>query len=371
MKRVLIVEDLPQVAEHLKGMLLREKEVEVLGIQSEGDAALQVATSETPDVVMVDALLQDKKVPPFELVKKIRAASPSTRLVIITVPQRPVAPRPEDGIDAVFVLPGGANELEDALGKEEKTGKAQVIAVFSAKGGVGKTTIALNLACHLRRSGANVVLMDAVMQFGGVRGYVQTSAEARSIIDLPAGAGMGPAIGDALFEGPGGVMLLLAPPKPEQAELVATADIANAVNVLAGKFDVVIVDTASRLTDDVLAILDSATILMLVVQYDPTAVANTRAALDTFEMLGYQGRKRLVVVLNRADVTGGLARGTVEHLLNLPVSAEIPSDTRVVPEAAVKQTPFVLSAPNAPVSQAVVHLANSLFATKRPATKKK
>src|SRR5438270_13479357 len=162
MKRVLIVEDLPQVAEHLKAMLLREKDIELLGVHANGEAALKVATSEKPDVVMVDALLQDKRIPPFDLVKRIRAASPATRLVIITVPQRPIAARPEEAIDAIFVLPGGANELEDALGKEPAAtaSGAQVIAVFSAKGGTGKTTIALNLASHLRRNGANVVLVD-------------------------------------------------------------------------------------------------------------------------------------------------------------------------------------------------------------------
>jgi pilus assembly protein CpaE len=369
MKRVLIVEDLPQVAEHLKGMLLREKDVELLGVHPTGEAALKVATSEKPDVVMVDALLQDKKIPPFDLVKRIRAASPATRLVIVTVPQRPVAPRAEEAIDSVFVLPGGANELEDSLGKEPAaaatSGGAQVIAIFSAKGGTGKTTIALNLASHMRRNGANVVLVDGVMQFSSLRAYVPVPADARSIVDLPAGAGMGPAIGDALWEGPAGLTMLLAPPRPEQAELVASADIGNAVANLAKRFEFVIVDTPSRLSEDVLAILDAATVVIMVLNYDPAAVANTRAALDTFEMLGYPGKKRFVVVMNRADVTGGMQRGAVEKTLGMPVAIEVPNDPRAVPESAVKQNPIVLAQANAPVSQSIAQLSAALLATKR------
>lgn len=366
MKRVLIVEDLPQVAEHLKGMLLRENEMEIVGVQSSSELALQVVSSEKPDVAMVDALLQDKKIPPFELVKRIRALSPGTRLVVVTVPQRPVTPRPEEGIDAVFTLPGGANELEAAIGqKDAKLGSAEVIAVFSAKGGAGKTTIALNLACHLRRNGATVVLVDAVMQFGSVRRLVQTPAEARSIIDLPPGPGMGPALPEALWEGPGGIGVLLAPPRPEQAELVASAELANAVGLLARKHQYVIVDTPSGLSEDALAVLDIASIILVVVTYDPAGLANTRAALDTFEMLGYPGRKKILVVMNRADVTGGLARGSVEHELNLPITAELPSDQKIVPEAAVKQMPFVLSAPTAPVSQAMVQLGTAILAAQR------
>ena len=61
MKRVLLIEDLPQVAQHLQQMLGREKEVELAGVQSQADAAIAQATTEKPDIVMIDALLQSSK----------------------------------------------------------------------------------------------------------------------------------------------------------------------------------------------------------------------------------------------------------------------------------------------------------------------
>ncbi len=166
MKRVLLIEDLPQVAEHLKGMLAREKEIEVAGVQASAETGITQATTEKPDIVLVDALLQGKTTG-FEVAKRIRAASPGTRIIVVTVPQRPVDPRPELGIDAVFVLPGGANELASALGGSKdakREGQGVVIAVYSPKGGTGKTTIAVNLACVLRRNGASVALFDGVMR---------------------------------------------------------------------------------------------------------------------------------------------------------------------------------------------------------------
>lgn len=367
MKRVLLVEDLPQVAEHLKGMLLREPDVEIAGVQPSAEAALAQAQTERPDVVMIDALLQDKRVPPFDLAKRIRAASPGTRIVIVTVPQRSVAPRPDQGVDAVFVLPGGANELADAIAAKKHPGRrgADIVAVFSPKGGAGKSTVALNLACHLRHDGATVALMDGVMQFGSLRAMVPTPAEARSIVDLPAGAGMGPALGDALWEGPGGVTMLLAPPRPEQAELVASSEISNAVKLLAQKFEYVVVDTPSRLTDDVLAVLDNATAIVLVLTYDNAAVENARTTLELFRDLKYT--KPVLPVMNRADVTGGLSRAAVEHALSVQIVAEIPNDVRIVPEAANAQKPFVLSAPQSPVSKAISQLATALVAQQRKA----
>lgn len=368
MKRVLVVEDLPQVAEHLKGLLQRAPEVEIAGVQTSGQLALQQATSERPDVVMIDALLQDKKIPPFELAKRIRAASPATRIVIVTVPQRPVTPRPEEGIDAAFVLPGAANELNDAIGAKkemDRVGKGEVTAVFSPRGGSGKTAIAVNLACHMRRSGLAVALMDAVMQFGSVRQMVETPTGVRSIVDLPAGAGMSSALSESLWEGPGGVTILLAPPRPEEAELVASSEIANAVGQLASRFAHVIVDTPSRLSEDVLAVLDNATVIILVITYDTAAVNHARAALDTFEALGYRGKRPILVVVNRADVTGGLSKGSVEHVLGMPIAAEIPSDPKLVPESVNKQSPFVLSAPTAAVSKAIANLSSVLLAQQR------
>src|SRR6266852_2410028 len=130
MKRVLLIEDLPQVAQHLHQMLTRESEVEIAGVQSSAEAALAQATTEKPDIVMLDALLQGK-ITPADIAKRIRAASPGTRLVWVTVPQKPLDPKTELNIDAVFVLPGGANELGVALG----IGKA-------AKASMG-TTVAL------------------------------------------------------------------------------------------------------------------------------------------------------------------------------------------------------------------------------------
>jgi pilus assembly protein CpaE len=367
-KRVLLIEDLPQVAEHLKGMLAREKDVEVAGVQSEAEKGITQATTEKPDVALVDALLQGK-VTGFDVAKRIRAASPGTRIVMVTVPQRPVDPRPEEGIDAVFVLPGGANELATALGAGRdfggREGKGQIIAVYSPKGGTGKTTIAVNLACVMRRNGASVALFDGVMQFGAVRHLLPVPPGTRSIVDLPAGAAMRASLAEALWEGPGGISVLLAPPRPEEADLVAAGELANAIGLLADTHDYVIVDTPSRLSEDTLAMLDAASVILIVITYQGTTIANTRSAIDTFEALGYKGQKPLLLVVNQSDLTAGLSKGGMEHALNLPVVGEIPSDWKLVSESNNKQTPFVLANANAPSSQAVAALASALVSQQR------
>jgi len=366
MKRVLLIEDLPQVAEHLQLMLQREKDVEMAGVQTDADAAVAQAATEKPDIVMIDALLQGKTTG-FEVAKKIREASPGTRIVMVTVPQRPIEAKPEMGIDAVFTLPGGANELGAALnvGKGVAKSKGITVAVYSPKGGTGKTTLALNLACVLRKQGKAVALLDGVMQFGAIRHVLQVPPTTRSFVDLPAAGAMRTSLNEILWEGPGGVHVLLAPGRPEEADLVQAADIAAAMGLLAESHDYTIVDTPARLTEDTLAILDAASLILIVVTYMTATVANARAAIDTFEALGYKGQKPILLVVNQADTASGMSRGGLEQALNLPVIGEIPTDWKIVSDSLNKQTPFVLSQPNSPISKAIEHLATALVSQQR------
>jgi pilus assembly protein CpaE len=366
MKRVLLIEDLPQVAQHLQSMLAREKEVELAGVQSDPEAAIAQIATEKPDIVMIDALLQGK-VPALEIAKRVRAVSPGTRIVMVTVPQKPLDPKDLAMVDGAFALPGGANELADVLGvaKQARQQRGLMISVYSPKGGIGKTTVAVNLACVLRRQGKSVALVDGVMQFGAVRYVLQVPPATRSFVDLPTAGAMRTSMPEVLWEGPAGVHVLLAPQRPEEADLVQGNDIAGAMNLLAENHDYVIVDTPSRLTEDALAILDAANLILMVVSYMNASVANSRSAIDTFEALGYKGMKPILLVVNQSDTGGGMSKNAVEHALNLPIIAEIPTDSKTVSESLNKQQPFVITAPQSPVGRALEVLANGVITQQR------
>ena len=108
-----------------------------------------------------------------------------------------------------------------------------------------------------------------------------------------------------------------------------------------------------------------ADVILLVVTYMQASIANTRAAVDTFEALGYKGQKPILLVVNQSDSTAGMSKGGIEHTLNLPVVGEIPTDWKTVAESLNKQQPFVLSSPNSAVSKAIDALANALVQQQR------
>src|SRR5207253_10182268 len=115
-------------------------------------------------------------------------------------------------VDAVFVLPGGASGRAQVLGvgKAARPQNGLMIAVYSPKGGTGKTTLAVNLATVLRRQGKSVALMDGVMQFGSVRHVLQVPPATRSFVDLPTAGAMRRSLADVLWVGPSGVQVLRA-----------------------------------------------------------------------------------------------------------------------------------------------------------------
>src|SRR5881397_400806 len=339
MKRVLLIEDLPQVAQHLQSMLAREKEIEVAGVQSDPAAAIAQIATEKPDIVMLDGFLggkQDFSIA-LDVAKRIRTASAGTRIIMVTVPQKGLDPKSETMVDAVFVLPGGANEL------------AQVLGVGKAARPQNGLMIAVYLATVLRRQGKSVALMDGVMQFGSVRHVLQVPPATRSFVDLPTAGAMRTSLAEVLWEGPSGVHVLLAPGKAEEVDLIQGGDIGSAMSMLAESHDYVIVDTPSRLTEDALAILDAANLILMIVTYMNATVAQSRAAIDTFEALGYKGQKPILLVVNQSDTAGGMSKNAVEHALNLPIIGEIPTDWKTVSDSLNKQQPFVISAPQSPI----------------------
>src|SRR5258705_12874006 len=106
MKRVLLIEDLPQVAQHLQSMLAREKEIEVAGVQSQADAAIAQITTEKPDVVMIDSLLQGK-VTAGGIPEGQPTPTPGPRVIMIHRPPKTPHAKDEAAGAPNFGVPGG------------------------------------------------------------------------------------------------------------------------------------------------------------------------------------------------------------------------------------------------------------------------
>jgi pilus assembly protein CpaE len=364
--RLLVVEDVPQVAMHMRSLLNAQSQIKMLDVITSGEQALPAVSELRPDVLIVDALLQGR-VSGMQVAEQVRRTESSVSVIVLTVPQNPVAEDPAAGIDAVLKMPFSGFDLTTMVRKVHEQGNvagghnaSTMISLFSPKGGVGRTTLAFNLAVAL---GADhkVCLIDGSLQFSDLRGLLRAPAAAPSIINLPTDKIRDTDLADVVWKDPSGIDVLLAPPRIEMAEMVTVRDIEKALSIIRQVYDVIVVDTRAALSDDVLAFLDGSDLILEVLAYDSMAIRALAMADEAFATIGYAPHK-LEAVLNRSDSTGGFSKADVEEALNRTIDHEVVSDGKLVISANNEGIPFVLANPEAPVSQGVRGMASSIAA---------
>ncbi len=250
---------------------------------------------------------------------------------------------------------------------EESTAPGQIVTVFAAKGGVGKTTLAINLGVALARQGTQrVCVVDLDLSFGDVAISVQLDP-LRTIVDALPMAGHLDQSGTAslLTRYRPGLDMLLAPVTPGDAERIPPRLVGELLAVLRGMYDIVVVDTPAHFSEHVLTAMDVSSQLVLLTTPDVPALKNLRVTLDMLDLLSYPRQIRSVVV-NRSDSKVGLSLDHVERVVRCPIMAQIPS-SRAVPISINKGVPITLDSPGHPVSQAVMKFAQQRVLAPQPA----
>jgi len=363
--RVLLIEDVDDVASHVREVLRAQGVLRLVGTVRDGRKAVEEVRELRPDVVVVDALLQGRVKGPA-VMERIREAGLPVGIVALTVPDQPVEAE-APGVDAVITLPCGTYDIRRAIGGaldaaagRDPSRSCRAIAVFGSKGGVGKSTIAFNLAASLASSGLRTALIDGSLQYGDIRRLLRAPSEQPSICDLPTDCVRGSDLAETLLT-ESGVDILLAPPRPEMAELITSRDLDAILDLLRRSYQAIVIDTPAALVESTLSLLDSADVILQVVTPDVGALDATRTANETFEALGYASSKTRLVV-NRAGTRGALTRAQIERALGRPVDVEIPSEWDLVSSCNAEGIPFVLDRPDADVTKAISALAASVSA---------
>ena len=362
--RLLVAEDVPQVSQHVRNLLSIQSQVKLLEVLTDGSKVVDAARQLRPDVVMVDLLLQGKVKGP-QLIERLRDSGLEIPVVVLTVPQHPLARDPNRGIDAVLTLPFSGFELVNTLAhtmtdrQARAAGVCRVISVFSPKGGVGKTTIAFNLAVAMGQMGLSTALIDGSLQYGDLRALLKVPNDVPSILDLPTDRVQQSDLHDVMWRDPAGIDILLAPPRVEMAEMITARDLEKTVSILRRLYEAVVIDTATSLSETTLALLDSSDVILSIVTYDSTTIHNTIAVAEAFASIGYTADKVRYLV-NRADSSGGISREELARAIGRKPDFEMISDGRLVVQANNEGMPFVVASPDAAVSRDVRRIATAL-----------
>jgi pilus assembly protein CpaE len=235
-----------------------------------------------------------------------------------------------------------------------------IVAVVGVKGGIGKSTVASNVAVALaEETRQQIAMIDLDLQFGDAALMLdlvptQTIEQAASEF-----SGTDPqVIRGYLTDHSSRVKLLAAPTTPEGAETITEHNVQQILESLAATHDYVVVDTSAQLDDISMRAMDMATIVLLVVVPEVPCVRRSRAALALMREWGYS-RDKVKLVVNRTKKKSEVSIAEIEKVIEYPVYAQIPED-----QAAVKGismgTPVILSAPKSDAGRACSDLGRSL-----------
>ncbi|TFG67822.1 MAG: response regulator [Thermomicrobiales bacterium] len=389
--RVLVVDDIPETRDHLTKLLGFESDIEVVGAAASGREALEMAGRLSPDVVLMDINMPDMD--GIATTEQLSSSAPNAAVVMMSVQGeadylrrsmlagareflvkpfssdeltasiRQVSARERDKQSRMAVAPVAAVIGGEAAGRTGGAGEpGTVVAVFSPKGGVGRTTVAVNLAIAAATElGKKVVVMDGSFQFGDVGVLLNLNPKSKSIADLIPEMEVGEleSIDTFLVDHTAGIRVLLAPPSPETAEMITAGMAKKVIEALRRDHDLVVVDCTSYFNDTTLAILDAADVILTMLSLEITSIKNMRLFLEVAEQLGYESGK-VKLILNRADSALGIRVTDVENSIGRKVDEQIVSDGRSVVYALNRGVPFFLSNREAQVSQDILRLARTV-----------
>lgn len=338
--QVLLIEPDGKTATYLS-RALGERGYEVT-VTATGKEGLIAAWRDQPDVIVLELALPD--VDGLEVVRRLRKESRTERKTIIAVTQRS---RPEDtlagldvGLDFYVVKQADAVDVLLRLmarsvlpevvqhGEPEKP-LGTLIPFVSAKGGVGTTSVCLNVACHIARADRekSLVVLDLVLPIGNVAQItgVKAQSDIVSLTELEPMELTTELLRRELPLAPAwGFTVVPGCKDPAQAMRLQAQRLGPAVQTLRAAYDTVIVDIGRNLSRLAMLVLSQASSVAVVMSPDPTSAANTRAVLQYMQAEVILG-ERTFVISNRALGVEDLTGPPLEAVLGRPVDRGIPN----------------------------------------------
>jgi pilus assembly protein CpaE len=382
---VLIIDQDPQARFEVK-QLVRQAQLGFAGAAGFGTDGVSLAADTKPDVILCGIGR-----PPDRAIQTIEA-------LLDILPETPVIAyaRQEDvgvvrqtmlaGARDFLVIPAEVERLLDSirsvLESEERkrlrlSGQSKgigprglTIAVFGAKGGVGKTTLATNLGLALASNfGQSTVLLDADNAFGDVAAMLDLRQD-HSIVDFLRDIDKidRASITDYLVRHPSGLFVLPAPPDSFLWRTVTPDLYRRALQLVARRFDIVLLDSAAVLSDLSLMILEESNIVLWVTSTDFSSINNSLMGLQALQRMNWPETK-IRLVLNTTTSDDGVRPGKIAEVLKRQFFWQVPYD-RLVRAGTQVGKPAVLASPDSDGAQTIIQLAAALTGAKQIETAK-
>lgn len=379
--RVLIVDDILESRDNVAKLLRFEPDVEIVGMGESGEEGIELAFHLEPNIVLMDINMPG--IDGIQATSRITSRLPNTAVIMMSVQNEADYLRRSmmAGAREFLAKPFSLDELIESIRHVHqlaqanrrvvadagtttvnipgRSKKAQVFSVFGLKGGVGRSTLASNLAVAIRNQHPDkeVALIDGNLLHGDL-GVILNATDNKTIADIMRNFQTldRDLVSDILVTHSSGVKILLAPPDAQTGEQVSGEHMRQVLQHLLSMFDYIICDTRPSFDDVTLTLLDHSDRILLMLSLELTAIKGAKQYLELSDLLGYDN-DRVALVLNRATIQSGIPVADVGASLKGEIVSKLPDDPILVLRSINEGVPFVQSAPTSALSQEVGKLA--------------
>jgi pilus assembly protein CpaE len=384
--RVLIVDDIAESRDNVAKLLRFEPDIEVVGMADGGEEAVEMAAQLDPHIVLMDVNMPGMD--GIAATTRITSRQPNTAVIMMSIQNEPDFLRRSmmAGARQFLAKPFSLDELVETIRHVNQLAaqtrrvvtevqvvhtnssgpvrnrKARIISAFSLKGGVGRTTLAANLAVAIRNlhPDKEVAIIDGNLLHGDL-GVVLNATEQKSIADIIRNFHNldRDLVTDILITHSSGVKLLAAPTDAQAGESVSGEHMRQVLQHMINMFDFIIIDTRPSFDEVTLTLLDHSDKILLLLALELTSIKGAKQYLELSDLLGYDS-DRISLVINRSTLQAGIPVDDVGASLKGEIIARLPDEPLPVMRSINEGVPLIQSSPMNPLSQEIHRLAVSL-----------
>ncbi|HKL42543.1 MAG TPA: response regulator [Clostridia bacterium] len=344
--KILVVDDNDMTRESIIKIISMIDNFQVIGEAVDGVDAIKKTEKLSPDVVLMD--INMPVMDGLQATEEISKNYPHVVVIIMSVQddsdylKKAMLSGAKEYIFKPFstddfvntVLKTVEKDLErkskiSIVNKEKKS--AEIISVFSAKGGTGKSVLAFNFALKLsKKEGNKVLLIDGDFLFGDV-GVLVDEKPIKTIENL---------VDDMAFESYAimkeyitetsyNIDTLLAPKRPENAEKITKTNIEEILKITKKEYDYIIIDLGTNYNNSTLTFLDLSDQIFMITLMDLMSIKNTKIGIDVMKSLDYDTDK-LKLIVNQYNKKNNISATKLKKYLNYEVYFKVPEDRKII-----------------------------------------
>ncbi|MGB2697389.1 MAG: AAA family ATPase [Candidatus Zixiibacteriota bacterium] len=374
---VLVIDSDNSNRELLKKNLDQIEDVELASEVKSLDESSKAVRETTPDIVILELTKDSRKT--LEWIQRTKLEFPEINIFVASDEKTSelIISEMRAGAQEFLSRPIDAKELKEAIHKVFKIKEqlkahtpesGRIISVFSKKGGLGVTTIAVNLGIALSQvTKKKATLIDLDLQLGDVTNFLNLSPE-YNILDAcnPNDEVDGVKLQSCMTRHKSGIFVLAEPKNPLHSNNISSSQINQILGHLQSMFSYVIVDTPHMLDSKTLEAFELSDHILVVTVPNIPSVRATKKTLAALRDMGY-GPDKVKVIVNRTSKRDKITTDEISKALHYPVSWNIPNNYKDAIESVDSGVPLVHNKGGSNVAKSILGLAEDITKWRRSA----